>query len=728
MAEAPSTEPLPASGKPPVEPGGEPASPTLGSATYEILRQRLRSQGAVLRERMTRLDARRKEVFGSIEFKLLKADRITTAHNCVPQDMVQLGHGRFLFAFNVRFGLKKEIELADVFAIYDRDESDGTFREAALEVLQDKAFITDFKRLYNVYEKTTFSKFSVIEGNLYMVFHVGKGPEDIAVFKWAVQDAHLRYLDGRAESEFRRIGFPPQHEFRWRAPDRESFRYGDHPHISIEDRVFVECVGGDLTIKVEDNTATGEGVFAEPVEDRNQKVDDADVAYALLEPLIVLRIRPYKETVARYFIFNEKLRTAVRVDSIGQSCVRLPEDHGLIFPDGCYLATGELKRFESRESGMTIDKVIHAPNGEDVLFVFYSRESGEYVLMPYRLIEQRIEERIACHGYSLFPNGHLVLFRAEAGPQKHHLIQLRQTPFHQPGHEPEGRKEAFLYQVGNKDVVRCLAGCNEVLTLVRSEDPYAELYADLVKRCEAILDAHPWLSGEDGFGLIDALQGVREAADQAVEEFDKVQRLQLEAVQRVSEMRKRCEERFQTLRRASFNRLEDFVHNLSALRHLRGELITLKEARYVDVAAVEATEHAVSEQTAELSDACVKFLLKPEALEPYRKQAAEQLAAVGNVARVAEGRKIEKAVSVAGGELEMLIEIVNSLRIEDAAETTRIIDGITAVYATLNQVKAALKQRLQSLMASEGAAQFTAQMKLLGQSAASFLDLCDSPA
>src|SRR5690606_5569523 len=81
-----------------------------------------------------------------------------------------------------------------------------------------------------------------------------------------------------------------------------------------------------------------------------------------------------------------------------------------------------------------------------------------------------------------------------------------------------------------------------------------------------------------------------------------------------------------------------------------------------------------------------------------------------------------------GGELEMLIEIVNNLNIADATETTRIIDGMTAVYSTLNQIKTALKQRLQQLVASEGAAQFSEQMKLLGQSAASYLDLCNTPA
>src|SRR5262245_43106438 len=77
------------------QPAVSAASETLGSATYEVIRQRLQTQGAALRERMTKLNARRREVFGSIEHKLLHADRIVTAHNCVPQDMVQLGDGRF---------------------------------------------------------------------------------------------------------------------------------------------------------------------------------------------------------------------------------------------------------------------------------------------------------------------------------------------------------------------------------------------------------------------------------------------------------------------------------------------------------------------------------------------------------------------------------------------------------------------------------------------------------
>ena len=705
------------------------AASTLGSATYEIIRRRLETHAAALRERTTQLDARRGEVFGKIDWQIIQSDRVTTAHNCVPRDMVQLGRGRFLFGFNVQFGLKQEIDVADVFAIYRRDEATGMFNEDSLTVLHDRNFVTDFKRLYHVYARAAFVKFSLVEGQLYFVFRVGAAVNDIAVFKWAFDGAGLHYVDGRAETEFRKVGYPPTHAFRWLIPDRESFRYGDHPHVSIEDRLFVDCIGGDLTLKIEDNTATGEGIYQEPVDDPNQRVDDAEIAYAKpLEHLIVVKVRPYKETTARYYIFNEKQQSAARVDSILQSCVLLPEDHGLVFPDGYYLATGDLKRFEGRERNLIFERVVHAPNGEDSLYVFYNRETGDYVLLPYRLIAQKVEERIACQGFSLFPDGQLLLFRGADEPQKHHTIQLRQTPFHQPGYEPEGQRDAYLYQVGNKEVVRCLAESNELLTLLARNNPYASLYADVVKRSGAVIDAYPWLRSEDGFGIAEILGELRATADQAVEEFEKVRRLQREATQRVKDLRTRGETRFQAIRRAAFRTLGDFVTNLAALRQLRGEIISAKELRYADTAALDAAEVTVAERATELAANCVKFLLQPTSLDPYRERAAGFQAEAPHVTKGAEGRRIEKEVSEAAGELEMLIEIVNSLEIDDATEATRIIDGITTVYATLNQVRAALKNRLRDLAASEGEAQFAAQIKLLSQATASYLDLCETPA
>lgn len=704
------------------------APPTLASASYEIIRQRLTAQADDLAARTAKLDARRREVFGSIESKLLQADRITTAHNCVPQDMVRVGANRFLFGYNVHFGLKKETQLADVFGIFLRDETTGNFRETDLELLGDPRFLADFKRIYSVYEKTSFAKFSLIGNQLFFVFQTGTTVNDLAVFKWVLDGETLQYVDGRSEAEFRRVGFPPTHPFQWLVPDRESYRYGDHPHISIAERLFVECIGGTLTLKVEDNTSVGEGIYDEPVDDKRQKVDDADISYALVGQVILLKIRPYKEAAYRYLIFNEKTKAAVRVDSIGQSCAALPEDHGLIFPDGYYLATGELKTFGSAGGDHVLERVIHSPNGEDSLYVFYSRLSGEYVLLPYRLIPQKVEERITCHGFSLFPNGHLVLFRADSEPQKHHSIQLRQTAFHEAGFEPAGQRESFLYQVGNRDIVRCLAEINEILTLARRNQPYTELYADLVKRCGSLQDAYPWLNNAEALGVAEALRGVREAANQAVDEFDKVLRLQREAAAQVTEIQQKADERFNDIRRSPFRSLDDFVRQLAALRSLTGSLITLREVRYIDTIALANLETQSVAETDRLAKACVEFLLKPESLDPYRAKAGEHLAATETVTRIAEARKLEAAIAATGAELELLIEIVNNLKIDDATETTRIIDGITTIYTSLNQAKGALKNRQHQLAATEGAAQFSAKMKLLGQSAASYLDLCDRPA
>jgi flagellin-specific chaperone FliS len=89
---------------------------------------------------------------------------------------------------------------------------------------------------------------------------------------------------------------------------------------------------------------------------------------------------------------------------------------------------------------------------------------------------------------------------------------------------------------------------------------------------------------------------------------------------------------------------------------------------------------------------------------------------------------VAEGLDEAGKELEMLIDIVGNLKIEDATQTTAIIENVSGIYATLNGVQAELKNKRKDLSKGEGVAQFGAQVKLLSQSVVNFLDLCDSPA
>ena len=60
---------------------------------------------------------------------------------------------------------------------------------------------------------------------------------------------------------------------------------------------------------------------------------------------MLLKIRPFQEKDFRYLVFNSRTKHVLRADAIGDACVLLPEDHGIVFPGGFYLQTGDHKVF-----------------------------------------------------------------------------------------------------------------------------------------------------------------------------------------------------------------------------------------------------------------------------------------------------------------------------------------------------------------------------------------------
>ncbi|MDF1753850.1 MAG: DNA repair ATPase [Verrucomicrobiales bacterium] len=697
---------------------------TLEGGSYEVIRNRLNSQGVELRDRLGKLNAQRQAVFGAVEPSLIATERVTTEHKCSPRDIMSIGAGIFLFGYNVQIGLKSVTDVEDVFSVYQYDSAAHTFAKQGIDVIGDAAFRADLAYLYKYYRETSFVKFLQIGAHLYMAFRIGRDVNDIKCFKWLIADeGKLNYIGNRFDHEYR---FPPQQDFEWVRAHRGMFREGDHPHISIEDRLFVETVGGDLTVKIEDNTSSGEGIYAESVTHEDQTLDDAEIFYAIVGSLILLKILPYQEKDYRYLVYNEKVKKVSRVDSIANSCVLLPEDHGLIFSDGYLLQTGEEKRFQIELQDMLFERRVASPNGEDYLYVFYNRILGSYILMSYNIIDQAVDNPIICHGYSLFPDGELVYFREDVEPQKHHVLQVWRTPFMAGDFRAEQDHDSYLYKIGNADIVKAMAECYEIINLIGKDDSYADLYIDLTRKSGDVIDSYFWCGHEEAFSLKDTLAEIRGTADSAIAEFDKVSRIRKSTAERTSEVSRRAKE---VAKKATYNQPDDimgFVQSLADLRSMRGEVISLRELRYSDGERIDELESELVEVAGKVSRKCVEFLLKPEALDPYRKKIGDQESLISEIKKVAEANQIGEELDSAGSELEMLIDIVGNLRIDDATETTRIIDDISAIYAQLNGVRAKLKNRRKDLSRIEGEAQFGAQMKLVGQAVVSYLDLCDS--
>ncbi|GAB2793741.1 hypothetical protein HNQ93_003782 [Hymenobacter luteus] len=694
----------------------------LETGTYEILRNRLLKSSTDLRQRLDKLNTERKQVFGAVDTRLIGTGRITTENNCVPWDMVPVGQ-RFIFGYNVVLGLKAEPDLADVFGVYEYAEHD--FRPLGLGLLQNPQFLEEFRNLYRYYKNTQFVKFAVLGTHLFMVFRVGKSASDVKTFKWLLQGDTLTYLDNRSDHEYT---FPPQHEFQWKRATRDMQRGGKHPHISIEDKVFVETIGGDLTIKVEDNTSTGQGILSEPVDNKDQTLDDSEIYFAVVGNLILLKIRPYQEQQYRYFIFNHKLKTAQRLDALADACVLLPDGQGLIFPHGFYLQTGDNKLFDNGLREMLFEKRVVSPNGEDFLYVFYNKDQGTYLLLSYNRIAQRVDNPIVCHGYALFENGELCYFRADDEPKKHHAVQIWQTPYTAPDFELPVTSDSYLYKLGNKEIVRAMSEVQEVLTLTSKDDSYAGLYLDLIRQTTSLTDAYHWLREPAAQALAEPLGEIRQTATAAVEEFEKVQSIRKNTAQQTQTVFQKADELMGRIRRSAPDTVTEFVQLLGELRGVRGEVISLKELRYVELPAVEQHATGLEELSKEVATQTVDFLLKPDALAPYSQRVQAIADGVEQVQKTVEADQREQEATAVAQELELLIEVVSNLPIPDPTQTTAIIDNISTVYARFNQIRAALKRRRQALAGTEAQAEFTAQLKLLEQALTNYLDLSDTPA
>lgn len=693
----------------------------LEGGAYEIIRDRLLKDSNLLVERLQQLNQSRKEVFGSIATELITNERITTENKCIPRDMVAFGD-HFIFGYNVHIGLRLKTNLNDVFTVckYENHE----FHLTDLKLINDDKFIVDFENLYQYYRDTVFTKFAEIGPYIYMVFKIGKKEDDIKAFKWRIDGDQLIYVDNQSSHEF---VFPRQQEFVWKSATREMYRSGEHPHISIEDLVFVETVGGDLTIKIEDNTDSGKGIYNEPVDYPDQSLEDADTQYAILGNLVLLKILPYREKEYRHFIYNIKMKSAQRIDAIEKSCILLPDDYGVIFPKGIYLQTGEIKLFNLELNDLLFERKIASPNGEDYLYVFYNQSTGTYLMLSYNLIEQTVETPIVCHGFTIFENGEMCYFKTEEEPQSHHAIQVWKTPFLSESFIPEKKTNSFLEKIGNKDVVRAMSECYEISNLIQKEDNYANLYIDIVKNSTDVIDSYYWLDHKESFDLKSPLQGIKSSASSAIDEYEKVVRLKNESKKSLENIEQQYQDVIRNIKRSSYDNIQVFVDQISQIRTLRGQAVSLKDLRYINLVRIDEINSSLEDQNKNLSEKCVKFLLKKEALLPYFNQVKQVEENVKNLKKVIEASQLEERIVQISSELEMLIEVVSNLKIEDATETTRIIDSISDIYSQFNLINSSLKKKKKALKGDEGKAEFNAQIKLVSQGVVNYLDLCDEP-
>ncbi|TDB88537.1 DNA repair ATPase [Actinomadura sp. 7K534] len=698
----------------------------LDHGTYEVLRARLAEHAAELARRAEELNARRLEVFGGAELRLAGTEQIRTAHNCVPRDVVALG-GVMLFGYNVFLGLKPETTVDDVFSLhrFTRDGDGISFAptgpEAVPGLLDDPRFQRDFSDMYRYYRQARLLQLRLVDGRLLAVFQTGPRLSDLRVLRWrTAPDGTVVYEDNQGERDH---AFPAAHDVDWVETTRDDHVLGRHPHVSIEGEVFVETIGGTLTVKIEDNTDDGTGVHSEPVDEPLQSLADADILHARVGALILLRIRPYNETAWRHLVFNVRTKEVVRLDGIAQACRRLPDDQGIIFPGGYYLDTGAAKTFDTDVTGLEYERVVRSPNGEDVLYVFHSREDGRSLLLPYNVIRKQVTTPITCHGYSLFEDGTLAVMRAfSEEPARVHPMQIWRSPFVSDAHaaaQPVGTGP--LERVGNADLVRGISECLSVTRMVDEMSPSGRVFEALISACTRTADLYHWLAEDDLGDVAAPLADVRATAGQVLDEYEKVGALTDQAAAAATEAAEDIAALVRRSRAEPPASADGWIGRLAEFRRAQGHLETLRDVRYIDLARIDELSETVQAELRDAGQGAVEFLQREDAFTGYHAEVERITEAAQAIGTAAEAVPLADLLDAQHEGLEVVTGVVGDLDLTDATARTAILERVGEVLGGLNRARAVLDGRRRDLLGREGRAEFAAELGLLDQSIAGAL-------
>ncbi|MBY8878920.1 DNA repair ATPase [Actinacidiphila acidipaludis] len=750
----PAGEAVPATG-----PGAPGAGEEAGDGAA-LLRARLVAAGRELAERAGALEARRQEVFGGGELVLAGADSVPTARPAVPADLAPVGPCA-LFASNPA----EVTDPADVFrllpvAAVGRPDGDadsdangdadaggrptggsaGAARDARADeaagpdvpgLLDDAEFLRDFRELYRYYRDTRVLRLRVEEDRLLAVFRTGAEPSDVPVLSWkAERDGSYRYQGTSREA-------PPAgavHEIGRIPVDRDRHVPGRRPHIALtaEDggRVTLRTTGG--TLRVATGESGRETVHEEPVEDALQSLADADVAYAAVGPLVLLRVRPYREDADRHFVVNTRTATIDRADALARTCLPLPDGQGVVFPGGYALAAGGLRTFdlgpEVPAEQLEFERLVRSPGGEDVLYVFHAAADGRRLLLPYRTISQEAAAPLHVQGCALFDDGTLLTLRPADGgePARVHTVQRWHTPYLADTFAPAAG-DGPLQRIGNPDLVRAVSDALSLARAAREPAPTAAAYEALAAAADRVLDRHHWLTGPEAGGLAGPLERARHTARQMVAAHARAGELTARAAAAADEVEARIAGLGRRVRGEATASADEWVARLTELRAAQGRLASLREMRYADPARLDALGAGLGGHLAEAAGRAAACLAEEHAFDGYRQRVAETAAAAGAIATAAAAGPVAERLAEQAAGLATVTETVAGLGLADATVRTRILDLASAVLAEVNQARALLDARRRELTAAESDAEFAAQSALLAQEVSGALAAAATP-
>ena len=703
----------------------EEASPAVPASTYQLLRDRLHAVADRLQTATDEVNAARAEAFATVPLALAEQDRLRTEQPSQPRDVVGLGD-LLLFGFNISGSLGRTRTVHDAFSLFRVQRNaatDWNFNELpqddSASFLTDAAFVRDLGELFTYYADTRLLKLQVVANRLLMVFSVGSNDGDVRVLRWQLAQMGMpSYIDAYGDHD---LATTAVFDFAWTEAARELIVEGRWRHYAIDGALYLGIDKQRLEFRIDDVVVGGRTILTETLVEE-QAIDELNIAYASLGDVLLVKVQPYREATARFYIYNRLTRAVLRTDAVGRNCHQLPEGQGVVFPGGYHLQNGETKVFSvptETGSGPAHNFEFHAshksPNGEDILYAYYNPHSGEYLLCAYNVVSRTMATPVVADGYAMFDDGLIVTIRHAAEPQRVHAVGVYTSPFCAPDrYSPPVASDSFHGRVGNPELVRVLG---EAFSLVRdARDPQFNkaVFEALVGRATTLLDGHAWLGEPDAGGIDALLLELRKSAGDVLDEFATVVAAKKEATDRLRDA-ERLVANLVADAELELRDADTYIDRLSATRAAIGHLAELRDTREMDLDAVGGLETRVGEVHEKLANRAVDFLGSDEALDSLLavfSGAERDSAAAPTVAAV--GILVQQ-VDDAGERVVLLTDVVGGLEVADTTIKTAVLGRLSNALARRNAARAALNARSSSLRIAESGAAFQAGMAVLGQ-------------
>ncbi|MCK5919843.1 MAG: DNA repair ATPase, partial [Methylococcales bacterium] len=389
---------------------------------------------------------------------------------------------------------------------------------------------------------------------------------------------------------------------------------------------------------------------------------------------------------------------------------------------------GESKSFPEEIADLRFERTIKSPNGEDVLYVFYEHITGTVALFSYNLISKSLQNPIYSSGYARYADGKLIVFSAEQEATRIHPMQIWQTSYVSAefaSNQPESTSD--LGKIGNSELVRGISDLFSIEQLISGAEVSMRHYEELNEASKKIFDSHYWLDDSNNEAIANQLHEVTTTSELVIAEYEKVQSIQQSSKQALQDAKAQQRQLLSNIATSSWESAEQFINAIAQLRKQRGHIATIKEYRYINIEELDELDSALLTAEQALGQQTTQFLSEDDSLQSYTDKVADFKAAIETAQTNAEIRPVITQIEETTSGLDLLSELITTLKIDDTTVRTRIVDSISEVYAKLNQAKASGSQKQKGLGSEEAIAQFPAQFKLFSQSITNALGIANTP-